>query len=748
VAKTQKKPAKKAGAKKKAAPRKASRKKAAGKKKAPARKKAVAKKAPGKKSGGGLKELRGRLDRIDRRILEALSDRQASIREVAELKAGDKTRLRDILREEQQLTRLTELGREKGLDSYHVTRIFRQVLEHSVRYQQEFLADRRSGRHGAAERSVTVGYQGAEGAYSHIAAMKHFGPRQVEATYVPYESFQGMLSAVKAGEAHFAMLPIENTTAGSINEAYDLLAKMNLPVTGEEILRIDHCLVGLPEASLNHVRRIYSHPQALAQCSSYLSGLHHCTVESFPDTAMAVKKVRSEKDLSQAAIASEEAANLYGLSVIKRDIANQKGNYTRFVVVAAEAAEYDPRIACKTSLIFATRHEKGALLKCLNVLSGHGLNLTKLESRPRPNVAWEYLFYLDFEGNVARSEVRAALEELTTYTSYLKVLGSYPARTTDQARPAGPRRSLRGANGRAGARGANGRGGPNGAAAGTSAARRARREALREAENKPWRLASRVTRAKDTTIDVGGVVLGGRRPVVAAGPPYVESDKQILACARAARNAGADLLSGGCFGGAGTGEDCEGPGFKGLSMLEAAGRAVGLPVMTGVGDPAEVARVAAQADMLRIGARDMQNAALLRAVGQVDRPVVLERGEMASVDDWLQAAEQILATGNQQVVLCETGIRTLETGTRNTLDLTAVPMVRELTHLPVVVSPSRAGGRRRWVGPMAGASLACGAQGLVLEIHPRPAAAAAGGERALALADFERLMRQLAPRLE
>ncbi len=315
-----------------------------------------------------LGNIRKRLDEIDRRILDALSDRQKTIRDVAELKAGGETRLRDILREEDLLTRLVELGHERELDSFYVTRIFREILEHSVRYQQEFLADRQNPDRRNLD-SVLVAYQGAEGAYSHIAAMKHFGPRQIDVLYRGCDTFQSMLETVKSGAAHYAMLPIENTTAGSINEAYDLLAKTNLSIVGEEVLLIEHCLIALEGTEIGKIRHIYSHPQALAQCSNFLSSLPNCVVESFQDTAMAVEKIQAEQNRTQAAIASDEAAKRYGLTVIKREIANQKDNYTRFVVVARQGVQYDERMSCKTSLIFATRHEEGALLKCLNVLA-------------------------------------------------------------------------------------------------------------------------------------------------------------------------------------------------------------------------------------------------------------------------------------------------------------------------------------------------------------------------------------------
>jgi chorismate mutase/prephenate dehydratase len=383
-----------------------------------------------------LSKIRAQLDAIDRRILDAIADRHDIIEDVAQLKADGTQQLRDMLREEGQLTELVDAGRARGLDSYYVTQLFNEILDHSVRFQQEHLTDVQNPERKSEERAL-IAFQGADGAYSQIAAEKHFAPRNVEITSKGYGSFAKMLEAVASGEARYGMLPVENTTAGSINEAYDLLAQTSLAVIGEELLHVEHCLVALPDATLGQIRSVFSHPQALAQCSVFLSTLQDCTIQSFTDTAASVKKVRDDADPTQAAIASERAAQLYGLSIIARNAENQRDNFTRFMVVSREAVNYDLRIPCKSSLILATKNEEGALLKCLNVLAEHGLNLSKLESRPRPNVPWEYLFYVDVEGNSADPKVREAFAAVEAHTSYFKALGSYPARTTQ--RPAQPK---------------------------------------------------------------------------------------------------------------------------------------------------------------------------------------------------------------------------------------------------------------------------------------------------------------------
>ncbi|MFQ5805181.1 MAG: 3-deoxy-7-phosphoheptulonate synthase [Phycisphaerae bacterium] len=376
-------------------------------------------------------------------------------------------------------------------------------------------------------------------------------------------------------------------------------------------------------------------------------------------------------------------------------------------------------------MIFATRHEEGALLACLNVLADHHLNLTKLESRPRPNTPWEYLFYVDFEGNLAEENVDQALRSLASQTSFLKVLGSYPARVRPDERPVEPRPPHVS---------------PPAAPKSSAEAHTLPPAVLQTLEKKGYKLVSRANRTHDTRIRVGSVLVGGQRPIVIAGPCAVESREQVFACARLVRELGGHILRGGCFKPRTSPYAFQGLGYEGLDLLEEAGQAFGLPVVTEVLHPADAERVARQADILQVGARNMQNFSLLKEVGRIDRPVLLKRGMMASIDEWLAAAEYILAHGNQQVILCERGIRTFETATRSTLDLSAVPVARERTHLPVIVDPSHACGAWRWVPAMSEAALACGAHGVMVEIHPDPAQALSDGPQALDFDRFRELM--------
>ena len=378
-------------------------------------------------SEDSLDGLRVEIAAIDDELVDLLARRQALVARVADVKARTNLPLRDVLREARQVARLAERARSAGLDELFVARVIREVIDHSVRVQETRLGIRELPE---PQRPVTVLFQGSDGAFSHIAGRRFFGPRGWDVKYRGVATFRTMLEEVRAGTADYAMLPIENTTSGSVHDAYDALSHTDLAIIGEEILRIEMCLIGVADVPLGQIRKIYSHPQALSQCTAFLASLPQATVETFIDTAMSVERIKEENDPTHAAIASAEAAALHGLHVLRRDIANHRENYTRFLVIAREPEPWDPRIPCKTSVMFVTPHERGALLAVLNVVAGHGLNLTKIESRPRPGRPFEYQFYLDFEGNVSEPHVQRALDEIAGLTRSLKIFGSYPARTT------------------------------------------------------------------------------------------------------------------------------------------------------------------------------------------------------------------------------------------------------------------------------------------------------------------------------
>jgi 3-deoxy-7-phosphoheptulonate synthase len=258
-------------------------------------------------------------------------------------------------------------------------------------------------------------------------------------------------------------------------------------------------------------------------------------------------------------------------------------------------------------------------------------------------------------------------------------------------------------------------------------------------------LASREFQNETSVIEVGKARFGTEKIVVIAGPCSVEGREQLLEVARAVKKNGASLLRGGVFKPRTSPYEFQGLGEIGLKLLAEAREETGLPVVTEVLEPEKVDLVAKYSDMLQIGARNVQNFALLRAVGKSRVPVILKRGMMTTIDEWLQAAEYILIEGNQNVVLCERGIRTFEKATRNTLDLAAVPVLRKATHLPIVVDPSHATGSRELIAPMAKAAIAAGTDGLMIETHPTPELALSDSQQQLDLREFAGLMEELEP---
>jgi 3-deoxy-7-phosphoheptulonate synthase len=260
---------------------------------------------------------------------------------------------------------------------------------------------------------------------------------------------------------------------------------------------------------------------------------------------------------------------------------------------------------------------------------------------------------------------------------------------------------------------------------------------------KNLKLAVRETKQR-TVINVSNVAVG-RDLVVIAGPCSVESEEQMLASAHAVKDAGADMLRGGAFKPRTSPYAFQGLGLRGLKLLAEAGRQTGLPIVTEVIDPRDVSWVAEFADVLQIGTRNMQNYSLLKEVGQTGRPVLLKRGMYSTLEEWLNCAEYILSEGNPNVILCERGIRTFERYTRNTLDLSAVPAIKELTHLPIIIDPTHSTGRINLIGPMSMAAVAAGADGLIIEVHYKPEEALCDADQALTPILFADIMARLRP---
>jgi 3-deoxy-7-phosphoheptulonate synthase len=262
---------------------------------------------------------------------------------------------------------------------------------------------------------------------------------------------------------------------------------------------------------------------------------------------------------------------------------------------------------------------------------------------------------------------------------------------------------------------------------------------------KPYKLASRDFKTEDTAIDIGGNVIGSKRIHVIAGPCAVESKTMIVSIAEKVKNAGATFLRGGAFKPRSSPYSFQGLGEEGLKYLFEAKKKTGLPIVTELMDPRDIEIITKYSDVIQIGARNMQNFRLLLEVGMCDRPILLKRGLSATIKEWLMAAEYIMSRGNQEVILCERGIRTFETATRNTLDISAVPLLKQLTHLPVMVDPSHGVGKWDLVAPMSKAAIAAGADGLLIEVHTNPEEALSDGEQSIKPTAFKKLMEELKP---
>jgi chorismate mutase/prephenate dehydratase len=662
-----------------------------------------------------LEKIRNEINSVDERILEALANRRSLERQIVRAKDQSKSPIRDSLREEQLLDSLIAKGRRCGLDAHLVTRVFHEIIDDSIRSQEFSLLD------DGKRELKRVAFQGVEGSYGELAGSKYFSPYMDHTLFVGMATFEQVIDAVEEEDVDYGLLPVENTAAGSITEVYDLLSVAHLSIIGEEVLRIEHCLLGIEEVPLSNIRQIYAHPQSLVECMKFISKLPNCQAVPYADSAMAIKKIKEEGAHTIAIIGSEEEGRNYGLKVLRRNLENQQNNYTRFLILAKRPLAVDLRIPCKTSMIIATPHEEGALVRALNLLHEYKINLSKLESRPISGMPFQYAFYIDFEGNTAEERVAKALERLRSATTSLKVLGSYPMQHRSRTPPR--IEILAGSSSEAGAAPPE--------------------QTAKAKEAVSYKLAARNHKSEDTVIAVRDVRIGGPGFIVIAGPCAVETPEQIQKCARIVKECGGQMLRGGCFKPRTSPYSFQGLGFEGLRMLAEAGREYDLPIITEILSPADVEQVARYADILQIGARNMQNFSLLSEAGQTSRPVLLKRGMMSTIEEFLNAAEYILDRGNHQVILCERGIRTFETATRNTLDLGSIPILRRMTHLPIIVDPSHAAGRRDMVMPLALAAHAVKPDGLMIEIHPEPDKALSDGPQALHFSEFAELMRHI-----
>ncbi|HAS6261626.1 TPA: prephenate dehydratase [Vibrio vulnificus] len=374
-----------------------------------------------------LDEIRLRLNDLDDQLLSLLSERRKLSIEVAKSKVETSKPVRDASREQQLLVKLITNGREKyQLDAQYITKLFHTIIEDSVLLQQSYLQNLLNPEQ-SRKPLARVAFLGSKGSYSHLASREYFSRKNTELIELNCDHFKEVTQTVESGHADFGVLPIENTSSGSINEVYDLLQHTTLYIVGELTQPIEHCLVATKDVRLEEIKVLYSHPQPHQQCSEFLGRLKGVTLRSCASTADAMKKVQELNRDDVAAIGNASSGKLYGLQPIQGNIANQTENHTRFIVVARKPVEVSAQIPAKTTLIMSTSQKAGSLVETLLVLQRYGINMTKLESRPIMGNPWEEMFYVDLEAHLDSEEMQLALGELTKITKHLKVLGCYPS---------------------------------------------------------------------------------------------------------------------------------------------------------------------------------------------------------------------------------------------------------------------------------------------------------------------------------
>ncbi len=665
---------------------------------------------------------RQNLDKLDSQLLDIIAERIDVVRTIGEFKAQKGMPVLDVQRERALLTTILEKAETRNLSQHFVAQIFRQMIRYGRNTQESILAP-------LTHESPVVQYQGTRGAFSWLAARKYFSVRHTDFRMAGSHTYQEAIDAVSSGQSAYAVLPLENTLAGSFHEVIDLVAKSPCSIVGEEIIPIDLCLVAIPGAKVSDLEVIYSHPVVLQQCARFLSTLDGVQTNTHEDTAAAAAKIQEEGLKNQGAIASRHAAELCNLAILKEDITGIGSDITRFAIIAADPVSVDGHLPAKTSIALNLPNEAGVLASIVNAFGQRSINMGKLESRPGSDGSNLTRFYIELDENAENPKLKEAIDSVRKIARSLRVLGCYVDREKLEsesddllARAVDPD--------------------PDPGAVELHVLP-GKTPAKKHAPKKsPYKFDSQPN-GERTIVQVGQASFGDGNFQVIAGPCAVENPTQLDLAARQARDAGAVVLRGGVFKPRTSPYSFQGLGWEGLRLLREAGDKYNLPIVTEVMATEQVGRVAELADMLQIGARNMQNFDLLREVGRTDRPVLLKRGLMASIDELLMAAEYIMSQGNFQVVLCERGIRTFETATRSTLDLSAVPVLRERTHLPVCVDPSHAAGRKSLVAPLARGARAVGADSIMVEIHPDPANALCDGPQALSGKELAALIAEL-----
>lgn len=373
-----------------------------------------------------LQEIRVQLDEIDSMLVELVEKRMKLCGEVADFKIRTGKAVYDPQREREKLHSVMDQA-QGDFNRKSMCGIFTQLMTISRRLQYQLMARQGKGldtgftmKEELKREGARIVYQGVEGAYGHGAAMQFFG-KDASLYHVP--AFEDAMVEVEEHRADYAVLPIENSTAGAVSDTYDNLVNHNLYIVGETQLSVTHALLGLEGADISDIRRVYSHPQALMQCSEYLNANRQWIQYKVENTAGAAKKIWEDQDITQAAVASETAGKIYGLQVLKRAINQNKDNATRFIILSGRP-EY-LRGARKVGISFEGLHKTGSLYNMLGNFLYNDVNMLMIESRPIPGKSWEYRFFVDVEGSLGDASIQNALKGISEEAVSMRILGNY-----------------------------------------------------------------------------------------------------------------------------------------------------------------------------------------------------------------------------------------------------------------------------------------------------------------------------------
>ncbi|NVK21563.1 MAG: prephenate dehydratase [Kangiellaceae bacterium] len=369
-----------------------------------------------------LQELRQKIGELDSELLAIFAKRRQLSQQVAENKYAHNRNIRDHEQEKRLLEVLTQQGLKIGIPENTTLSLFHNIIEDSVRSQYDYFL-KQANRY---RKSIDIALLGEAHSYSHMAAQNHFTNTVQSLNTTFCSSFMDVFKQVADGHVELGLVPIENTTSGNIIEVFDLLIEHDLKIVGEEKLKVKHCLIGTHNATLESIKDVYSHPQAIAQCKNFFSRNPKINSHYRNSTSSALSMVKEYQNPSIAAIASEMAAQKSGLKIIDYGINNYQENYTRFLLISRTDIQVPKTVPAKTSILLHTHQETGSLLECLHVLKQHKVNMSKLESRPIPTKPWQEMFYIDFDGNISHANIQKVLEKLAAVTTHLQVLGCYP----------------------------------------------------------------------------------------------------------------------------------------------------------------------------------------------------------------------------------------------------------------------------------------------------------------------------------